>query len=128
VSDDFSIKKVYILTAVFGVLGAAAYLWAEGIRSAAAFLLGAIASCGNLWLFDWVSKSISPQAAARKPWQAGAYITRYLVLVGIGYVIVRGLNVSPLAVILGLLASAAAVLVWLILELFSHALRGRTSH
>jgi hypothetical protein len=128
VRDDFSIKKVYLLSVVFGVFGAATYLWAEGVRSAVAFLLGAIASCGNLWLFDWISKSISPQAAARKPWQAGAYITRYLVLVGIGYVIVRGLNVSPLAVVLGLLTSAAAVLVWLILELLSHALRGRTSN
>ncbi len=125
---SFSIRKIYLLTGVFGLVGFVCYFWSEGVRSAAAFALGALASLGNLWLFDWVSGSIAPTATSRKPWQAGAYFARYAILLGIGYGIVKTLNVSPLAVVLGLLTNAAAVLASLILELVSHALHGRTSH
>ncbi len=122
------IRTIYKLTGLFGAVGFVWYFWAQGVRSAIAFALGALASFGNLWLFDWITAAIAPGAATRKPWQAGAYVTRYVLLLGIGYAIVKTLNVSPLAVVLGLLASAAAVLASLIIELFSHALRGRTSH
>jgi hypothetical protein len=120
---SFSIRKIYLLTGVFGLIGFVCYLWYEGIRSAAAFELGAAASLGNLWLFDWVSGSLAPDAASRKPWQAGAYLARYAILLATGYVIVKALNVSPLAVVLGLLTNAAAVLASLILELISYAIR-----
>jgi hypothetical protein len=125
---NFSIRKIYLLTGVFGVIGFVCYLWIEGVRSAAAFELGAVASLGNLWLFEWLSGSIAPEAASRKPWQAGAYLARYGILLAIGYGIVKALNVSPLAVVLGLLTNAAAVLAFLIFELISHALYGRASH
>ncbi len=127
-AQDFSLRKLYLLTAVLGLVGTGVYFWIEGIRSAMAFLLGALASCGNLWLFEWVSGAVSPAAKSRKPWQAGAYIIRYILLVGVGYAIVKALNVSALAVVLGLLASAAAVLASLLLELLSYVLRRRTSH
>ena len=129
VSDDsFSIRKIYLLTAILGLAGFVCYIWFEGIRQAAAFALGAAASFGNLWLFDWLSGSIAPQAASKKRWQAGAYVARYAILLAIGYGIVKALNVSPLAVVLGLLTNAAAVLAFLIFELISHALYRRTSH
>jgi hypothetical protein len=124
----FSIRKIYLLTGIFGLIGFVCYLWYEGVRSAAAFELGAAASLGNLWLFDWVSGSIAPDAASRKPWQAAAYFARYAILLAIGYGIVKALNVSPLAVVLGLLTNAAAVLASLIVELIAHALYGRASH
>jgi hypothetical protein len=125
---SFSIKTVYKLTALFGLLGFVSYFWVEGVRSAAAFALGAASSFGNLWLFDWLSGTIAPGTTSRKPWQAGAYFFRYLLLLGIGYAIVKTLNVSPVAVLLGLLASAAAVLASLILELVSYFFRSRSSH
>ncbi len=126
--SSFSIRKIYLLTGVFGLVGFVCYFWSDGIRSAAAFALGAAASFGNLWLFDWVSGSIAPGTASRKPWQAGAYFARYAILLAVGYAIVKALNVSPLAVVLGLLTNAAAVLASLILELISHALYGKASH
>lgn len=127
-NSSLSLTIIYRLTGVFGLLGFVWYFWAEGVRSAIAFALGALCSFGNLWLFDWISRAIAPGAASRKPWQAGAYIIRYVLLLGIGYAIVKTLGVSPLAVILGLLASAAAVLASLIFELISPLLRSRTSH
>ncbi len=126
--SSFSIRKIYVLTAVFGAVGFICYFWSDGVRSAAAFALGAVASLGNLWLFDWISGSIAPNASSLKPWQAGAYFARYAILLAIGYAIVKALDVSPLAVVLGLLTNAAAVLTSLILELISHALYRKPSH
>ncbi len=123
-----ALKTIYKLTGIFGAVGFVWYLPVAGIRSASAFALGVVASLGNLWLFEWLSGSIAPGASSRAPWQAGAYVTRYVVLLGIGYAIVKALNVSPLAVVLGLLASAAAVFAALIFELISQVLRGRASH
>jgi hypothetical protein len=105
-----SLRRLYWLTALFGVMGFVSYFWLQGPRSAFGFLLGALSSFGNLYLFVWLSRAISPTTAPRRPWKAGAFVGRYLILVTIGYVIVNALSVNPLAVILGLFASTAAVL------------------
>ncbi len=118
-----TVRKLYGLTGSFGILGFVSYFWVAGVRSAIAFALGALCSFGNLWLFDRISRQIAPGENSRKPLQAGAYFTRYILLLGIGYAIVKALRVSPLAVILGLLASTAAVLVASVVELISHALK-----
>jgi hypothetical protein len=123
-----SLEKLYKLTGLFGLLGFIAYFWLEGVRSASAFALGAACSIGNVWLFDRMSRSIAPGPTGKKPLQPGAYIIRYILLLGIGYGIVKALDVSPLAVVLGLLSSAAAVLASLILEIISHVISRRTSH
>jgi len=123
-----SLPRIYKLTVVFGVAGVLTYLYFRGGREAAAFALGALCSGGNLWLFDRLSAGIAPGAAARKPWEAGTYIIRYVILLGIGYGIVKTLNVSPLAVVLGLLSNAAAVLASIIFELLDQVLGRRISH
>jgi hypothetical protein len=105
-----SLRRLYWLTALFGVMGFVSYFWLQGPRSAFGFLLGALSSFGNLYLFVWLSRAISPTTAPRRPWKAGAFVARYLILVTIGYVIVNALSVNALAVILGLFASTAAVL------------------
>lgn len=105
-----SLRRLYWLTASFGMIGFVSYFWAQGPRSAFGFLLGAVSSFGNLYLFVWLSRAISPGATARRPWKAGAFVGRYVVLVTLGYVIVNALSVNALAVILGLFSSTAAVL------------------
>jgi hypothetical protein len=105
-----SLRRLYWITALFGVMGFVSYFWLQGPRSAFGFLLGALSSFGNLYLFVWLSRAISPTTAPRRPWKAGAFVARYLILVTIGYVIVNALSVNALAVILGLFASTAAVL------------------
>jgi ATP synthase I subunit len=112
-----SIHRVYRLTILFGVLGAAAFSWLRGPREGLAFALGALGSFGNLWLFHRLSFSIAPGEVSRKPWQASAFIGRYFILFALGYVIVKGLGVNPLPVVLGLFASTAAVLTSSIFEL-----------
>jgi ATP synthase I chain len=105
-----SLRRLYWLTASFGMMGFVSYFWLQGPRPAFGFLLGALSSFGNLWLFVWLSRAISPTGAPRRPWKAGAFVARYVILVTIGYVIVNALNVNVLAVILGLFSSTAAVL------------------
>jgi len=113
-----NIRRLYWLTALFGLIGFVSYFSASRPRSALAFLLGSLGSFGNLALFDWLARGLGPGERPRKPWQAGAFATRYLLLFTAGYVIVKALNVNPLAVILGLLSSTAAVIIWSLAELF----------
>jgi hypothetical protein len=80
-------------------------------------MLGGGGSIGNLWLWDWLSHVIEPGRGPKKSWQAGLFVGRYLILLGGGYGIVKVLGVNPLAVVLGLLTSTAAVLMLLIIEI-----------
>jgi hypothetical protein len=112
-----SVRQLYTLTMAVGVLGTVIFLIPYGFRPALAFLLGTVVSLGNLWLFSWLSQAIAPGAGQQKPWQAVAFIGRYLILFTFGYVIVKSLGVSPLPVVLGLFASTAAVLLSSLLEL-----------
>jgi hypothetical protein len=121
------LRRIYRLIGLFGLIGFGSDFTVTGIRDALAFALGAAGSFGNFWLFDRISRRIAPGASAKRPWEAGAFITRYLVLLGIGYAIVKALNVSPLPVIWGLFVSTVAVLASLAIELFAHFTRKRIS-
>lgn len=119
--------RLYRLTILFGILGAAAFSWLQGPREALAFALGALGSFGNLWLFHRLSVSIAPGQGSGKPWQAGAFAGRYLILFAAGYVIVKGLGVNPLPVVLGLFVSTAAVLTSSIIELLQNLWKNTSS-
>ncbi len=113
-----SIRRIYWLTGVFAVAGFAAFWPRQGFNTALAYLLGALVSAGNLFLFGYLSRAISPSPGESKPWQARAFISRYVLMFAAGYVIVKALGVNPLAVIVGLLASTAAAVTSIIIELF----------
>jgi len=105
-----TIHRLYRLTMILGAIGFVLYWALVGPIPAVAFLLGALVSFGNLWLFHWLAKSMEPGTTQRKPWAAGAFIGRYLILFTLGYVIVKALGVNPLPVVFGLFASTAAVI------------------
>jgi len=110
VSAGPDIRRAYWLTFAIGVTGSALYVALADWRPALAFLFGSFGSLGNLWLFEWLARGISPHESSRKPWQASAFIGRYIILIGFGYVIVKALSINALALILGLLSSTAAML------------------
>jgi len=111
-------RFVYPLTAFFA-LAAAAFLWpSQGFRFALAFLFGAAISVGNLFLFGYLTHAVSPAGGEKKPWRAGAFGSRYILMFAGGYVIVKALGVNPLPVLLGMFASTAAVVTSIIIELF----------
>jgi hypothetical protein len=124
------INRLYWLALSFGVFGFIAYFGIEGWRSAVGFALGALASFGNLWLYEKLTRRIAPSPAGeqpKKPWQAGAFILRYLVMILVAYAIVKTLGVNALAVILGLLTSTAAVLTSTVFELLQSYFVSRSS-
>jgi hypothetical protein len=125
------VRRIYWLALVYGVIGFVLYFGLQGWREATAFGLGAMGSIGNLWLFDRLTRSIEPAAAGeepRKPWQAGIFIVRYIVLLTVGYAIVKTLGVNALAVILGLLTSTAAVFTSTAVEVLQDFFVSRSSH
>jgi ATP synthase I chain len=123
-----SVRSLYWLTASFGIIGFVSYFALEGPRSAFGFGAGAAISFGNLWLFNWLSGALAPVAASRRNWQAGLFVGRYLILFTFGYVIVKALGVNPLALVLGLLASTAAVIISITLELLQSLVGNRRTH
>jgi hypothetical protein len=128
---DLIIRRIYWLALGFGLVGFVIYFGLQGWRPAAGFALGALGSVGNLWLFEWLTRSIVPEPGVetpKKPWQAGIFVTRYMVMILVGYAIVRALGVNALAVILGLLTSTAAVLTSTVLELLQNFFVSRSSH
>jgi hypothetical protein len=115
--QGLSIRRLYLFTALFGVTGFVLYVARLGFRPAFGFLLGAAGSLGNLWLFNWLSGSIAPGERQQKPWTASLFFGRYLGLGLVGYATVKALDVNPVPVLLGLLASTAAVLASSLFEL-----------
>jgi hypothetical protein len=112
-----SIRRVYILTVTFGLIIFLGLWQRQGFKTALAYLLGALVSMANLYLFGYLSRAISPAPGESKPWEARAFISRYLLLFAGGYAIVRVLGVSPLAVIVGMLTSTVAVVASIVTEL-----------
>lgn len=125
-ADSF-LRRLCWLTATVGAAGFLAIWPFFGVRTAVAFVLGAAASVGNVFLFGFVSRAISPSPGEAKPWQARAFVTRYILLFAAGYIIVKGLGVNPLAVILGLLSSAVAAILIIVFELIERLFRRRTN-
>jgi hypothetical protein len=127
----FIVRRIYWLALGFGLIGFVIYFALQGWRPAFAFGLGALGSTGNLWIFEKLTRSIEPAPDAeppKNPWQAGIFVIRYILLLMVGYAIVKALGVNALAVILGLLASTAAVLTSTIIELLQSLFVSRSSH
>jgi ATP synthase I chain len=112
-----TVQRLYVLTLAFGAIGFVLYWALVGFIPGLAFLLGALGSFGNLWLFHWLARAMEPGATSRKPWQAGAFVGRYIILFTLGYVIVKALGVNPLPVVFGLFVSTAAVLFSSVVEI-----------
>jgi hypothetical protein len=123
-----TVQRLYVLTLAFGAIGFVLYWSLVGFISGLAFLLGALGSLGNLWLFNWLAHSMASRENGKKPWQAGAFVGRYIILFTLGYVIVKGLGVNPLPVVFGLFASTAAVLFSSAVEIVQSLFGTRRTH
>ena len=113
-----AIGRIQILTLVCGLAGAVGVAIWKGPGSALAFLGGAILSLINLRSWRNVASALGGERATR-PWRASAtfLVFRYLLFSAAAFVIVKYLDVSLAAALLGLLASVAAVVVEIIYEL-----------
>ena len=107
-------QRIVRLIAVLGLLGSIAAAILKGPRFGAGFLLGASLSGVSFWRWKKVVDAIGSASRQRSAW---TWILRFALLIGAAYVIVKYLEVPPAAVFIGLLASAAAVIISMIYEL-----------
>jgi hypothetical protein len=110
-----ALRRVRRFAVVLGLAGTAAVLVAYGLRTATGFLLGAALSILN---FRGLSMLVNVIGGAARPGAfAAVLIALRYVLIGCAiYVIVRFLGVTPAAVVWGLLAAFAAVILEILYE------------
>ncbi len=114
---EFSLDRLKRFTILIGLVGALVTLALRGPADAAGFLGGAAFSLVSLSSWIRVSNSLG---AGFKPsvGLSGVFLAlRYLLMAAAIYVIVNVLGISPVAMILGLLASFAAVILELLYQL-----------
>lgn len=110
-------RRLYWLTFVVAVTGSC-IAWAVWGRSyGAGFATGAAASIVNLWIWHVIADALAGKQSKRTAVAGSLFAGRLLALFAFGYVIVRALNVQPLAAILGLLSASFAVIVEILVEL-----------
>ena len=108
------ILRITRLILVLGIAGAATLTAWKGYRFGLGFLAGAAFSYLSFWRWQQVLRAIGP---GFKPQSAVRLMLRILLLVALAYVIIRFLDLNIAAAALGLLVSAAAVVIEIIYEL-----------
>ncbi len=103
---------------VVGLIGTTAILIVRGRQPAAGFLVGAAFSFVN---FDLLCRFTKGPGGSSKGVALVLASLRYLLIGGAAYVIVRVLEIPPLAVLVGLLAALGAVILEILYELILHA-------
>jgi hypothetical protein len=108
------IQRITLAILVLGAAGTATCAVTRGWRFALGFFLGACISYVSFWRWQMVVESLGGPA---KEQSVKGMIVRFVVLAAAAYGIVKYLDVTPVAVFLGLLISAAAVIVSILFEL-----------
>jgi ATP synthase I chain len=121
---DRALTRIKYLALLVGLVGTAAMFFARGRGAAAGFLAGAGLSYVNFELLSAFAHGMVSMrnASASKARGWGVLIALRYAIVGVAvYVIVRILGITPVAVLAGLLAVFAAVILEILYELILHA-------
>ena len=114
---ESTIVRIRRLTVVIGLIGTAVVFLARGPRDAAGFLAGAAFSLTSLRSWIRLAESAGGSGSTRSARTYGLFLALRYVLLAVGlYVIVRVLGITPVATIVGLLVSFAAVIVGILYE------------
>jgi len=113
---DRPVARIRRFIVAFGVAGAVFAFFRFGPRDAAGFLLGSLASFFSFWRQKKVAESLGPENVAKRP-PVMRFIVQFAALALTGYVIVKYLEVKAIAIVLGLLVTAAAALAEILYEL-----------
>jgi len=108
------VRRVGWLVLVIGLAGAGTATALRGIAFGGAFLLGAALSGASLWRWKKISDAVVGGAGRRSPL---GWIMQLFLVVAAAFVIITYLRVTAVAVFLGLLVSAAAIIVAILFEL-----------
>jgi len=108
------VHRVAWLVVAIGLAGAATAVALKGIAFGAAFLLGAALSGASLWRWKKISDAVGGPTGRRSLF---GWILQLFLVVAAAFVIIVYLRVTAVAVFLGLLVSAAAIIAAILLEL-----------
>ena len=115
-----ALTRIKYLTLLVAAAGTAFVLFARGRGAAAGFLAGAGISYVNFELLSGLAHVMGASAPKARGW-GGLIALRYAIVGLAVYVIVRILGITPVAVLVGLLAAFAAVVLEILYELILHA-------
>ncbi len=119
-SYERALTRIKYLTIAVGLVGTAAMLLARGRGAAAGFLAGAGLSYVNFELLSGLAFVMGGSGSKARGW-AVLIALRYAIVGVAAYVIVRILGITLVAVLVGLLAAFAAVILEILYELILHA-------
>ena len=106
--DSYSriVRRITRAILVIGALGVTVSIAVKGWRFGLGFGLGACLSSLSFWRWRKVVDALGGTPKGRS---VHFLMVRFLALAAVAYVIIKYLEVNPVAVLLGLLVSAAAV-------------------
>ncbi len=110
------VARIRRIIVALGILGAVFVSITYGVRNGAGFLLGAAASLFSFWRQQRMVEALGPATVAKRP-PVRRFMVQFGLLALAGYVIVKYLEVNPLAVVSGLLLAGLAVTGEIIYEL-----------
>jgi hypothetical protein len=110
-------RRLFWLTGLVGIVGSLIALVKWGGPSGLGFAIGSAASLLNLWIWYAITLRLSGDTSRRSRAGPIFFAGKLLALFAFGYVILKTLNVEPLAAILGLFSSVLAVLGEIAIEL-----------
>jgi hypothetical protein len=111
---DQAIQRIARLIVVLGVLGAVLAASLRGFRAGFAFLIGAAVSYLSFVGWRHLAGAIGPQGRRRSRW---FFIHRIVILLAVGWVIIKFLGPNVAAGAMGLFVPAAAIILEIIYEL-----------
>ena len=107
-------RRIVWLVVAIGVAGAVTAAVLKGMAFGGAFLLGAALSGASLWRWKKISDAVGATSGRRSPL---GWILQLFLVIAAAFVIIVYLRVTAVAVFLGLLVSAAAIIAAILLEL-----------
>lgn len=108
------VRRIAWLVLAIGLAGTAAAAVLRGIAFGAAFLLGAVLSGASLWRWKKMADALGGPSSRRS---AIGWVMQLILVIAAAFVIIVYLRVIAVAVFLGLLVSAAAIVVAILFEL-----------
>ncbi len=116
---DLSVTRVTRIALALGAIGVAVAGVFLGPRDGVGFLIGAILSVVTVRSWFGLAQKLGADGSVPGGGAAIFLVLRYLLIAGAIYATIKVLRSSPMALILGLLVSFAAVVVELLLALRS---------
>ena len=108
---DLSVTRITRIALALGAMGVVAAGFLLGPRDAAGFLVGALLSLATIRSWFKLANNLGADGSVPGGGAAIFLVLRYVLIAGAVYATIKFLGSSPMALILGLLVSFAAVVV-----------------